>query len=290
MLKQFLNKYFILLIACWACYPSHVFADASGELMLAKKYHDDIDITKYFVSEKLDGVRARWDGKNLISRGGYTFSAPDWFVAGFPKATMDGELWIARGQYEKTSSIVSRFSPHDGWHRVRFMMFDLPLHGGTFEQRVMAMRELARQVDVSFLAAVDQLEVDNNKALMKLLDKVIAGGGEGLMLHRKTARYKSGRSDNLLKLKRFDDAEAVVIGYKPGTGKYEGMTGSLKVKLSNGKTFYIGSGLDDSQRTNPPPVGSLITFRHQGYTKNNIPRFPVFIRERAEEPQKKNSD
>ncbi len=289
-MKQCLNQYFILLIAYWVCYPFHVFADASGELMLAKKYRDDIDVTTYFVSEKLDGVRARWDGKNLISRGGYTFAAPDWFVAGFPKATMDGELWIARGQYEKTSSIVSQFSPHDGWRRVRFMMFDLPLHGGTFEQRVMAMRELARQMNVSFLAAVDQLEVDNNKALMKLLDKVIAGGGEGLMLHRKTARYKSGRSDNLLKLKRFDDAEAVVIGYKPGTGKYEGMTGSLKVKLDNGKTFYIGSGLDDSQRTSPPPVGSLITFRHQGYTKNNIPRFPVFIRQRAEEPQKTNSD
>lgn len=272
------------------CFSFHAFAYTSGDLMLAKKYHDDIDITQYFVSEKLDGVRARWDGKNLISRGGHRFAAPDWFVAGFPKNTMDGELWIARGQYEKTSSIVSRFSPHDGWHRVRFMMFDLPLHGGAFKQRVMAMRDLAKQSNPAFLGAVDQLELDSNKTLMQLLDKVIAMDGEGLMLHRKTACYKSGRSDNLLKLKRFDDAEALVIGHKPGMGKYKGMTGSLQVKLGNGKIFYIGSGLDDSQRKNPPPVGALITFRHQSFTKNNIPRFPVFIRVRAEEPQNINSE
>ena len=100
------------------------------------------------------------------------------------------------------------------------------------------------------------------------------------MLHHRQAAYRSGRSGDLLKLKRFDDAEAVVLGYKPGKGKYQGMVGSLKVRSEDGREFYIGSGLKDAQRREPPALGNVVTYRFQGLTDNGLPRFPVFLRER----------
>ena len=117
------------------------------------------------------------------------------------------------------------------------------------------------------------------------LQTTLAQGGEGLMLHRKTAYYARGRSQDVLKLKPHTDAEATVIGYRPGKGKFSGLVGSLKVRTDQGIVFYVGTGLSNAQRRHPPPLHSQITFRHQGFTKNGIPRFPVFLRIRNEQPE-----
>lgn len=255
------------------------------DLMLAEGYHQDIAVRDYLVSEKLDGVRARWDGTHLISRGGLVFAAPDWFTGRFPAVPLDGELWMGRGRYEETSSVVRRTTPHDGWRNIRFMVFDLPGHGGTFEQRVAAMRRIIDQTKSPYLAMIAQETLDSREALQARLGTVVEQGGEGLMLHRKTARYASGRSQDLLKLKLFMDAEATVIGYRPGKGRLAGLMGSLKVRTDEGVVFHIGSGLSDNERRHPPPLNSRITFRYQGLTKNGIPRFPVFLRIRDEEPE-----
>jgi DNA ligase-1 len=237
------------------------------------------------MSEKFDGVRARWDGKQLISRGGKVFGAPVWFTKDFPTMPLDGELWVGRGRYEEASSIVRRALPHEGWRKIRFLVFDLPEHGGSFDQRVVAMKRLAAQGDSSFLRVVEQQILESEEALMIQLNAVIDQGGEGLILHRKTARYESGRSHDLLKLKPFTDAEATVIGYRPGQGKFAGQVGSLKVRTDQGRVLYIGSGLSDEERRNPPPLQSRITFRYQGLTQKGIPRFPIFLRIREEEPE-----
>ena len=165
------------------------------------------------------------------------------------------------------------------------MVFDLPEHGGTFDQRVMAMKRLAEQVNSPYLGIIEQQTVANEEALMQRLQTIVGQGGEGLILHRKTARYASGRSQDLLKLKPFTDAEATVIGYRPGKGQFAGQVGSLKVRTERGVELYIGSGLSHEERRNPPPLQSRITFRHQGLTKNGIPRFPVFLRIHEEEPE-----
>ena len=255
------------------------------DLMLAEIYQQGIDISQYWASEKLDGVRARWDGKHLLSRGGHIFAPPPWFTENFPEIPLDEELSIGRSRYEETASIVRRQHPHEGWRAVRFMVFDLPAHRGTFDERVSAMKYLATQVDSPYLAIIKQDAFDTEKALTQRLQAVLAQGGEGLMLHRKTAYYASGRSQDLLKLKPFTDAEATVIGYRPGKGKFTGQVGSLKVQTDEGIVFHIGTGLSDAQRRVPPPRQSRITFRHQGFTKNGIPRFPVFLRIRNEQPE-----
>jgi len=102
------------------------------------------------------------------------------------------------------------------------------------------------------------------------------------MLHHQSGLYHSGRSQDLLKLKPYTDAEAIIIGYRSGKGKFTDKMGAVKVKTLTGEIFFIGSGFSDKDRENPPPLNSLITFRHQGYTDSGIPRFAVFIRIRSE--------
>ncbi len=256
-----------------------VAASETPEVMLANVYRQPEDVTQFWVSEKLDGVRARWDGRQLISRGGNIFVAPEWFVRNFPDRPLDGELWIGRGRYEDVVSAVRQQKPHDGWKNVKFMVFDLPAHGGPFTERVEAMRQLAK---TPYLEVIEQFRLDSNKTLMQKLDDIAGQGGEGLMLHRQNAFYHSGRSDDLLKVKPFEDAEAVVIGYKPGKGKNTGLMGAIKVRMDNSKEFYIGTGFTQLQRKNPPLVGSLVTYRYQGFTQAGIPRFAVFVRQRNE--------
>lgn len=256
-----------------------VAATETPDVMLAKVYRHHEDVTRFWVSEKLDGVRARWDGRQLISRGGKIFMAPEWFVRDFPDQPLDGELWMGRGSYEDVVSVVRRQTPHDGWRNVKFMVFDLPAQEGTFTKRIKAMRQLKK---TPYLDVIEQFRVASNKALMDKLDDIARQGGEGLMLHRQNAFYHSDRSDDLLKVKPFEDAEAIVVGYKPGKGKITGLMGAIKVRMANDKEFYIGSGFTQQQRKTPPPIGGLVTYRYQGFTQAGIPRFAVFVRQRLE--------
>lgn len=262
-------------------------AEEKPALLLAEEYDQDIDLDAYWVSEKLDGVRAFWNGSRLISRGGNTFAAPSWFTADFPPLPLDGELWVGRGQFEETASIVSRHTPHDGWRRVRYMVFDLPEDPGTFDERLQNLHAAVAASPNKFLAVIPQYKLTGHKVLMERLDALVADGGEGLMLHRGDSRYHGGRSTDLVKLKKFDDAEGVVIAHNPGQGRLEGLMGSVTVRTGQGITVKIGSGFSDEERRNPPPIGATITFRHQGFTASGKPRFAVFWRVRDEEPGKR---
>jgi DNA ligase len=280
------QRWLPLTIACLGLLSlSSALAGDKPGLMLAEIYQQGININQYWVSEKLDGVRARWDGKQLLSRDGHVFAAPAWFTKDFPAIPLDGELWIGRERFEETASVVRKQQPHEGWRTVRLMVFDLPEHGGTFDDRVLAMKRIGTQVHSLHFRIIEQETFTSEEALRQRLQTAIAQGGEGLILHRKTAHYASGRSQDLLKLKPFTDAEATVIGYRPGKGKYSGHVGSLKVRTDQGIVFFIGTGLSDAQRHDPPPLQSRITFRYQGFTKNGIPRFPVFLRIRDEQPE-----
>lgn len=254
-------------------------------LMLATDFTAGMDVAGYWVSEKLDGVRGRWDGHALWTRGGRRIEAPDWFVSGWPAAAMDGELWIARGRFDEVSGIVrARHRDDRAWRQVRFMVFDLPGHAGGFGERLLALRRLLQDAGVAWLQPVPQFRVPDARALQARLEAVVAAGGEGLMLHHHDARYRPGRSAGLRKLKPHADAEARVVAHLPGGGKYAGMTGALLVERADGVRFRLGSGLDDAQRAAPPAVGSVVTYRYNGHTGNGLPRFARFLRVRHEPP------
>lgn len=253
-------------------------------LQLATVYHADLDISDYWVSEKLDGVRGYWNGEQLLSRQGYRIAAPDWFTAPLPVQPLDGELWIERGQFDAVSALVRRSTieaqkdADEGWHQVKFMVFDLPQSSETFSQRLSLLHRIIQDIDQPWIQLVTQQRVSSESALMAWLDEVVAGGGEGLMLHHQDARYQQGRSDRLLKLKQWQDAEARVIGHQPGRGKYIGMLGALLVETPTGIRFKLGSGFTDSERLNPPEIGSLVTYKYTGVSVNGVPRFASFMR------------
>ena len=265
-----------------------LFAPAAGAgqpeppaVALAGVYRGGVDLTRYWVSEKLDGVRARWDGEALYSRRGNRFHAPPWFTEGFPREPLDGELWIGRGTFETLSGIVRRAIPDDeAWRNVRFMVFDLPADPADFDGRLRRLRALFARVASPHVALVEQFRVADHAELTAALDRVVSAGGEGLMLHEGSARYRAGRSNDLLKVKRHEDAEAVVVAHLPGRGKYAGMLGSLLVEMPDGRRFRLGSGFSDEERRRPPPVGATVTYKHYGTTRNGIPRFASFLRVR----------
>lgn len=281
-----LTCFLLFVLLSWFT-PSTAFAGGAAppRLMLATSYHAGVDVGDYFVSEKLDGVRGRWDGHALWTRGGQRVRAPAWFTAGWPSVAMDGELWIGRGRFEETSGIVRAEHADDrDWRRMHFMVFDLPGDPGRFETRVARMRELLGTTNVAWLRPVRQFRVRDADALDARLAAVVAGGGEGLMLQHRDARYRIGRSNDLLKYKPYSDAEARVVAHTPGRGKYRGMLGALVVERPDGLRFRIGSGFSDAQRAKPPPVGSFVTYRYNGVSEKGVPRFARFLRVRHEMP------
>lgn len=252
-------------------------------LLLADVEQGQADVALYLVSEKIDGVRAFWDGQVLRTRSGNLVNAPRWFVENFPQHALDGELWIARGQFDRLSATVRRQVPDDGqWRQVRYLVFELPQAPGSFRERALALKAMVAASGVSWLQAVEQFELGSREALAQKLDEILKLGGEGLMLHRADALYVTGRSDVLLKLKLWHDAEATVIGHQPGRGKYAGMLGALRVRSADGAEFLLGTGLSEAERRNPPPIGSLVTFRYRELNSRGIPRFASFHRVREE--------
>ena len=252
-------------------------------ILLAEVYRDQVDVTHYLVSEKLDGVRAIWDGSTLRFRSGKEINAPRWFVDGLPKRPLDGELWIARGKFERLSGIVRKDVPDDNeWRQVRYMIFELPGAPGSFRERAEAMREIVRQTNIPWLREIEQFSVVDRNSLQKRMNEVVKAGGEGLMLHRADALYETGRSDTLLKMKPWEDAEAVVVGHVPGKGKNAGMLGALRVRTADGREFSLGTGFTDKQRSNPPPIGTTVTYRYRDLTNTGMPRFASFLRVRVE--------
>lgn len=258
---------------------------APPPLMLAQRYEAGVDVRDYWISEKLDGVRGYWDGSRLLTRGGHRIRTPDWYTAGWPHVPLDGELWIGRGRFDEVSGIVRRQQPEDGaWQRVRYMVFDLPAHPGTFDERLAALRDLICRLRIDWLQPVAQFRLDSPVALEAWLADIVSAGGEGLMLHRAAALRQARRSEDLLKLKAHDDAEAQVIGHEPGQGRYRGMLGALRVRTADGREFRLGTGFTDAQRRSPPSPGTWVTYRYNGLTATGQPRFARFLRVRDEMP------
>ena len=257
-------------------------AKTSPDVLLAQNAPQGLDPAGYWVSEKLDGVRALWDGVNLRFRSGRTVAAPAWFIAKLPSTPLDGELWMGRGTFDTLSGAVRRAQPQDDeWRQIKFMVFELPKASGTsttFTQRIWQMQAIVKTAGWPQLQAIEQTQIANHAALQARLQAVIAERGEGLMLHRASAPVTSGRSDVLLKLKAVQDAEAEVVGHEPGKGKFEGRLGALEVQMPGGLRFKLGTGFSDAQRQNPPAIGSTVTYTYRDVTPAGKPRFASFLR------------
>jgi DNA ligase-1 len=242
-------------------------------------WSDGLDPAGFLVSEKYDGVRATWDGATLRHRSGRPIPAPAWFAAQLPHTPLDGELWLARGRFDALSGIVRRARPVDAqWRQLRYMVFELPGAPGDFTERAKRIESIVRQSGSPQLVAVEQVPATDRDALRRRLALTVAQGGEGLVLHRADAPWITGRSDAILKLKPALDTEATVVAHHAGRGKYDGMLGAFEVRTPDGRRFLIGSGIPDTLRRDPPPIGSVVTYRYRDLTSTGLPRFASFLR------------
>jgi DNA ligase 1 len=250
-------------------------------VLLAKKYGGQ-DPTCYWMSEKLDGVRAIWDGHSgFWSRTGKPFNAPDWFQVAMPQGVvLDGELFAGRGLFRDTISAVRRKVPRDDqWRGITYLVFDMPQDGGTFEGRMKKLGRILRdEGDPRFVRMVAQKVCGSGADLDRFHREISRGGGEGVMLRLAGSKYEPKRSSTLLKVKDFIDEEARVTGFQKGEGKHRGRLGAYHAELlSTGVRFKVGTGLSDAQREHVLPKGAIFTVRYQELTPDGVPRFPVFI-------------
>lgn len=252
--------------------------DAPGPpLLLAERWDNAADLSGWWMSEKLDGVRAYWDGKQFLSRQGNVFLAPDWFTETLPETPLDGELWIDRKRFQRTVSIVRRQDRSREWGEVRFVVFDAPASAGPFEERQAFLADAFASRPAEYALLHEQLPCTGLDHLRTELARIEGLGGEGLMLRQPQSAYQAGRSWTLLKVKNFQDAEATVLSHQPGAGRHLGRLGALLVQLADGTRFSVGTGFSDAERGAPPSVGSVITFRYQELSDIGVPRFPSYV-------------
>lgn len=272
-------------LAWAAALPPQSNAGEAPALLLANVYRPGMPLADYWVSEKYDGVRGFWDGHTLRTRGGETIAAPAWFTAGWPEEAMDGEMWAGRERFAHAQSTTRQQKPDDAaWRQMRFMVFDLPRHSGTFDERIPALDALVAAIGQPWVQAVAQKRIASDAALQALLLRTVRAGGEGLMLHRGASLYQGGRNDDLVKVKTHEDTEARVVAHVPGKGRHAGRMGALLVEMPTGQRFKLGAGFSDAQRADPPPVGSWVTYRFRGTHDGGLPRFASFVRVREDMP------
>ncbi|GAB9467667.1 Wrky transcription factor 19 [Globisporangium polare] len=254
---------------------------AAPKVLLANKWErEKHDPVNWWISEKLDGVRAFWDAKQhaFLSRLGNAYPAPDWFTKGFPDdVNLDGELFGGRGKFQTTVGIAKTDgSKH--WDQLVYKVFDAPsLSDKKFESRMEKAQEIVQKTQSAYIEWVEHTQCASLAHLDEVFGEIEKLGGEGLMIRQPDSLYCEGRSSSLLKIKSFHDGEAVVIAHEDGKGKYVGMTGALRCQMASGKMFKCASGLSDEQRAKPPRVGSVIVYKCQELTNDGIPRFPVFL-------------
>jgi len=266
------------------------------ELLKLSEYKGQ-NVGGWLASEKLDGVRAYWDGRNLRSRNGKILAAPGGWSAHFPSFALDGELYTARGEFEKIQSIVMDKTPSvAAWSEVKFYVFDVPEAGGGLLERLSELEKfIAKNPQAGQnLKIIKQVKVKDNAEFEAFAEHIVANGGEGAVVREPNAPYERKRSKNALKYKKFKDAECEVTAINEGTGKYAGLMGSVTCKalgaagsntdeqIPHGVKFKVGSGFSDEERANPPKIGSIITYKYQNLTAKGLPRFPIFLRVRED--------
>ena len=154
------------------------------------------DVTGWWVSEKLDGIRAIWTGTALLTRNGKRLNAPKWFTATLPKdIRLDGELWMGRGTFDELVSTIQRKG--SDWAGVEFHVFDVQAPGAFEERQHLLNRQLPRHVK-----AVPHLECAGHDALDAMEAAVVNAGGEGLVIRRPGHKYRPGRAGDVVKVKR----------------------------------------------------------------------------------------
>lgn len=154
------------------------------------------------MNENLDGVRAYWDGKILLSKYSVKISCPGWFVDLFPQETaLDGVLWMGRGKFDEMQELVKSTNKTNNmlWKGVKYIVFDLPHSNKPFESRINDLRRI--KFHSEHLQITEYSKCNGNREMLELLDKIVSTGGNGLIMTKYNSLYLPGRRSTLLKIK-----------------------------------------------------------------------------------------
>jgi DNA ligase 1 len=242
----------------------------------------------WYLSEKYDGYRAIWDGKNFRSRSNNIFKVPEWFANWLPpNIALDGELFLGRENFQKCGIFRKKVPVDEEWREanVKYQIFDAPGHPGLFEERQEYIKQIIYTRCKCFdtkcpLVLTKQTLIKNEKEVKDAFQTLTKKGAEGIMLRAPKSPYEGKRTAHLLKYKQLFDAECIIIGYKNGSGKYKDMLGAFKCELvSNKKIKFDISGMNDEIRRNyreTHPVGTIVTFTYMGLSDSGVPRHPQY--------------
>ena len=246
-------------------------------LQEAQTYTGEEEITGWYMSEKLDGIRGIWTGSALITRKGNPIYPPPWFTRNLPPFELDGELWSKRGDFNFIQSTVMDKTPSDDWGKITYQIFEVPHAPGNFPRRLAKAEAWLTSHPDTPVHIIPQIPCAGPDHLSQFMAEITSKGGEGLMVKDPDLPYHTGSSPYFLKVKQTSDMDGVVIKINGGEGKYQEMMGSLRIELKDGTTFKLGTGFTDEERRNPPSIGTVVTFRHHGFTEAGIPRFASYL-------------
>ena len=293
--------------------------------MLAKEYTKDMKVPRkvnpgwkppvgWLLSEKYDGYRARWipERQVFLSRNQKVFNAPDWFKCAMPDINLDGELFAGRENFQDMGVVRKKIPIDEEWINIKYVVYDLPEDNNVFEVRVKNLKNVVDETKKAWdtfqfseethaspfnniespIVFTEQVKIKSLKHLDEIYKDVLSNGGEGVMIKDPKSYYEDKRSDYMLKYKPCFDAESIIVDYKVGQGKYEGLLGSFVCKplinygnysvIDEGHEFTL-SGMDDEIRSNyleTHPEGTIITYEYSGITDTGKPRFPRYLRVR----------
>lgn len=263
--------------------------NGSPKLMLADDYDPDYhNCLGWWTSEKLDGVRALWTGRQFLSRSGNAFNAPRWLRELLPDRPLDGELWAGRGLFRRTVSIVRTARPDERWREIKFRVFDiLDGSGSSYRQRHAAIKAIVSELpERGPVSLVEQTPVHDKAEIQSRFEAVLAAGGEGLMLRDPDSLYERRRSRHLLNLKPSRTIDATVVAVESGRGRHAGRMGALRCMTPAGVAFGVGTGFTDEERELRHAaglVGEVIEVSYERLTDRGRPLGAAFKGARAEQ-------
>lgn len=199
-----------------------------------------------------------------------------------------------RGQFARASSTAGLQTPDEAaWRGMRFMVFDMPAHGGPFTERITAFNAVVAQIHQPWVVAVVQARATTHTALLAQMHRVARAGGEGLVLHRGASLYTAARNDDLLKVKPHEDAEARACwATRPGAASTPACWAPCWWKAYPAAMPQQPACVSrsapacrmPSAAIRPPVVGRVVTYRFRGLTDAGVPRFASFVRAVASDP------
>lgn len=240
-------------------------------VMLAIDYDTRLDPSHWWISEKYDGVRVFWNGSTLQSRSGRVLAASRRFTSRLPNVPLDGELWLGRGQFSQTTGALTTGKSHAAWNQMKLVVIDLPSVADPFESRMEKVNALCQQSSACMPMGITRCS--SRSHMHDVLDSMVAGGAEGIMLREPGSPYQLGRCRSLVKVKPVQESDAQVIGHQ--ISSKTGRVSALVVQSQQWKRFEIGSGITRQLSIEPPSIGSTVNFAYSGLTSHGLPRFPV---------------